>query len=304
MKRRITKTVTCMSMSAVLFFTGVFISPSCAAGASKANNIVMNKKVLNMNIGETFKLKVKKMKPGKLGKAVNYRSVKKNIATVDKRGVVRAKNKGKTSIIVTSKKDKSVKLKLTVNVKEKEKEYDKLNTPAPVNSAKPTETPVPSASPEPIETPTPPAETPGADEGRVFSNIPEMYADMISEQFKIMLPQNGDNIVALDLKDCSSLSDADRQSLADIVSSKYGETVIKTKEELLEEGKIVEDDTHGFKFDGGVLITIKDNKSGSNDFTFDIACTKNGLNAVFFDGCKAFAKEGGWKYELGKKGLS
>ena len=272
MKRRITKTVTCMSMSAVLFFTGVFISPSCAAGASKANNIVMNKKVLNMNIGETFKLKVKKMKPGKLGKAVN--------------------------------------------VKEKEKEYDKLNTPAPVNSAKPTETPVPSASPkptetpvpsaspEPIKTPNPPAETPGADEGRVFSNIPEMYADIISEQFKIMLPQNGDNIIALDLKDCSSLSDADRQSLADIVSSKYGETVIKTKEELLEEGKIVEDDTHGFKFDGGVLITIKDNKSGSNDFTFDIACTKNGLNAVFFDGCKAFAKEGGWKYELGKKGLS
>lgn len=304
MKRRVTKTITCMSMSAILFFTGVFISPSCAAGASKANNIVMNKTVLNMNTGETFKLKVKKMKPAKLGKAVNYRSAKKNIATVDKKGVVKAKNKGKTNIIVTSKKDKSVKFKITVNVKDKEKEHDKLNTPAPVNTAKPTETPVPSASPEPIKTPNPPAETPGADEGRVFSNIPEMYADIISEQFKIMLPQNGDNIIALDLKDCSSLSDADRQSLADIVSSKYGETVIKTKEELLEEGKIVEDDTYGFKFDGGVLITIKDNKSGSNDFTFDIACTKNGLNAVFFDGCKAFAKESGWKYELGKKGLS
>lgn len=302
MKRRITKIITCMSMSAVLFFTGVFISPPCAAGASKANKIVMNKKVLNMNTGETFKLKVKKMKPAKLGKAVNYRSAKKNIATVDKRGVVKAKNKGKTNIIVTSKKDKSVKLKITVNVKQgKEKENDKLNTPtATVHS----DTPAPTVSPKPTETSTPPVQTPDVDESRVFNNIPEMYADIISEQFKIMLPQNGDNIIALDLKGCSSLLDADKKSLADIVSSNYCETVIKTKEELLEEGKIVEDDTHGFKFDGGVLITIKDNKSGSNDFTFDIACTKNGLNAVFFDGCKAFAKEGGWKYELGKKGLS
>ena len=203
---------------------------------------------------------------------------------------------------------------MTVKVKVKrDKNIDNKNfntTPALENlnsatSAKPTEKPSPAASAKPTETPAPPVHTPDKDDGRVFNNIPEMYADIISEQFKNMIHEKNGDIIALDLKDCASLSDSDRQALMNIVSEKYGrETVIKTREELIEDGKIKDDSMSGSVFVGGVLITIKDNKAETPDFTFDINCFETGLKAIFFSECKAVQKDSGWKYELGKKGLS
>ena len=316
------KNLICFSMSAVLLFSGVFMGSQYAAGAPKVKKIVMNKTVLNMKSGESFKLRVKNIKPVNLGKSVKYKSEKKKIATVNAKGVVKAKSIGTTEIIITSKKDKSVKVKVKVK---RDKNIDNKNfntTPAPENlnaatsvkpteklsptaSAKPTEKPSPTASAKPTETPAPPVHTPDKDDGRVFNNIPEMYADIISEQFKNMIHEKNGDIIALDLKDCASLSDSDRQALMNIVSEKYGrETVIKTREELIEDGKIIDDSMSGSVFVGGVLITIKDNKAETPDFTFDINCFETGLKAMFFSECKAVQKDSGWKYELGKKGLS
>ncbi len=299
-------------MSAVLLFSGVFMGSQYAAGAPKVRKIVMNKTVLNMKSGESFKLRVKNIKPVNLGKSVKYKSEKKKIATVNAKGVVKAKSIGTTEIIITSKKDKSVKMTVKVKVK-RDKNIDNKNfntTPAPENlnaatSAKPTEKPSPTAPAKPTETPASPVHTPDKDDERVFNNIPEMYADIISEQFKNMIHEKNGDIIALDLKDCASLSDSDRQALMNIVSEKYGrETVIKTREELIEDGKIIDDSMSGSVFVGGVLITIKDNKAETPDFTFDINCFETGLKAIFFSECKAVQKDSGWKYELGKKGLS
>lgn len=302
MKRKITTIITCLSMSVLLCISVVFAGSPYAEGASKAKKIIMNQSFLNMKTGDTFKLKVKKVKPAKAGKAVKYRSAKKQIATVSPKGVVKAKSKGKTNIIVTSKKDKSLKTVVTVKVKLNKSEDEALtgSTPAPVQS----DVPTPTVSPAPVVTEAPPTPTPVPDDGRVFKNTSEIYADIISEQFKTMLPQKNGDIIAIDLKDCKSLADDDGKLLADTLSSKYGETVIKTREELVEAGKITDDDTHKFVFNGGVLITIRENASDSKDITFDIQCTKTGLNAIFFKDCKIVQKDGGWRYELGVKGLS
>ena len=102
------KNLICFSMSAVLLLSGVFMGSQYAAGAPKVKKIVMNKTVLNMKSGESFKLRVKNIKPVNLGKSVKYKSEKKKIATVNAKGVVKAKSIGTTEIIITSKKDKSV----------------------------------------------------------------------------------------------------------------------------------------------------------------------------------------------------
>ncbi|MCI8307044.1 MAG: hypothetical protein HFH14_03240 [Lachnospiraceae bacterium] len=305
MKKNNAKRIICLTMSALLSFSGAFISSPYAQGASTAKKIIMNKKVLNMKPGETFKLKVKKVKPAKLGNAVQYKSLKKQVASVNSRGVVKALKKGKANIMVVSKKNKSVKAKVTVNVKKAVVNNNNISntTSVPVQS----NTPAPVVSPEPVATPSPaPVTTPAPDviDGKAFKNTSEIYEAIIAQQFRSMLPGNGGSIIALDIKGCSSLTDSDAKLLTDTLSSKYCETVIKTKEELVEEGKIVDDDVNGFVFKDGVLITIIENSSDSNSVTFDIRCTKSGLNGVFFKECKAVFKDGGWMYTLGTKGLS
>lgn len=300
MKKRIIKTVTCLSMSAVLVISGVFTNASDMSAASKAKKIIMNKSALTMKTGETFKLKVKKVNPANLGKAVSYSSSKKSVAVVSVKGVVKAKKAGKANITVTSKKNKAVKTTVTVKVKK----ADTGNTIEPdiVNTPVPSGTPAPTVSPKPEETPAP-TNTPDADNSSKFNNIPEMYGDIISSKFSLGLSQY--STIALDLKDCSILSDSDKQALVGMISEKYGkETVLKTKDELTEEGKIVQDSTYGFVFSDGALITIKEVKSESRELTFYIGYTHSGLNGIFFDGCTATQNDNLWTYKLGRKGIS
>lgn len=305
MKNNNAKRIICLTMSALLSFSGAFISSPYAQGASAAKKIIMNKKVLNMKPGDTFKLKVKKIKPAKLGDAVKYKSLKKQVASVNSRGVVKALKKGKADIMVVSKKNKSVKARVTVNVRKAVVNNNNISntTSVPVQS----NTPAPVVSPAPVMTPGPAPVTspvPDGNDGAVFKNTSAIYEDIITGQFGSMLPGKEGSIIALDIKGCSSLTDSGAKSLTDTLSSKYCETVIKTKEELVGEGKIVDDDVNGFVFKDGVLITIIENSSDSNNITFDIICAKSGLNGVFFKECKAVFKDGGWKYTLGKKGLS
>lgn len=301
MKKRIIKTVTCLSMSAIVAISGVFINSSDIVAASGAKKIIMNKSSLNMKTGDTFKLKVKKVKPANLGKAVSYNSSKKSVAAVSAKGVVTAKKAGKAGITVTSKKNKAV--KTTVTVKVKNADAGNITEPDTVNTPVPSSTPAPTASPKPEVTPTPPANTPDADNSSKFNNISEVYGDIISSQFAVTLSQY--STVALDLKECPGLSDSDKQALVSMISEKYGkETVLKTRDELTEEGKIVQDSTYGNVFSDGTLITIKEVKSESQELTFDISYIHSGLNGAGFKGCTATQNDSVWTYKLGAKFIS
>lgn len=82
-------------------------------GNTQAATIKLNKKNLKLTVGKTYKLKVKNLK-----KKVRWSSSKKSVATVNTKGVVKAKKAGKT--IVTAK-IQSKKLKCKVLVKAKSK---------------------------------------------------------------------------------------------------------------------------------------------------------------------------------------
>lgn len=156
------------AMTGALMFTSVLGSSVVSQAAPKTKKIVMNKKKVTLKVGKTFKLKVKKVTPAKASKAVTYKSNKTKIATVSKKGVIKAKKVGKAKITVVSKKNK--KAKATVNVVVK-KASVKPKVPAvttaptvsatPVASAAPgtsappsvTQTPATSATPAPTSTP-------------------------------------------------------------------------------------------------------------------------------------------------------
>jgi len=80
-----------------LCMLGLFCLPASAAGISV--------KVLNLRVGDTYKLKVKGVKKKKLKKA-KWKSSNKSVASVSKKGVVKAKKAGTTKITVKVKKKK------------------------------------------------------------------------------------------------------------------------------------------------------------------------------------------------------
>lgn len=90
MKQKLRKTV-CMSLVGVMTFTSIWSNDMTIQAASKPKKITMNKKKITLEVGKTFKLKVKTVKPKKASKAVTYKSNKKSVATVSKKGVVKGK---------------------------------------------------------------------------------------------------------------------------------------------------------------------------------------------------------------------
>lgn len=280
---------------------------SCAEGANsvqavtKDKKIIMNRSKVTIAPGSTFRLKVKKVKPLKTGKAVTYKSCKKKVATVSKQGLVKAKKVGTVKIIIASKKNRSVKTTVTVKVKKKEiinkndrsqKPDDSLVVQSPGNALNPE---------NPINTPKPSEQENDTEETK---KLPEMYLDIISNRFSLKLgSQIG--LIALDLTNCRNLSDADKQTLTSLISAKYGrETIQKSFNELKEDGDIVDDDTYGYIFKDGVLITISEIEKEAWGFSFNIECMVNGLNAEAFINCKAYYQDNKWTYELGEQLLA
>ncbi len=129
MKKKFRMIVAVMTMALAI----MSVSPAAPVVAKAAKKIKLNKKKVNLVKGKTVKLKVKGTK-----KKVTWKSSKKKVATVNKRGKVTAKKKG-TATITAKVAGKKLKCKVTVKNPKKKKIKD---TPKP--SKKPTPTPNPS----------------------------------------------------------------------------------------------------------------------------------------------------------------
>lgn len=107
---------TAVSVAAILSQMALSVSTE-AKTHIKPKKIIMNKKHVTLRAGESFKLKVKGVRPKNAAKTVSYKSARKKIAKVTKKGIIKAVKKGKTQIIVSSKYNKKVKAKVRVTVK-------------------------------------------------------------------------------------------------------------------------------------------------------------------------------------------
>lgn len=167
-----TNIVTLTASIAAIAITVVAVNPM----STNAKKVVkLNKSKLTLQTGKTSKLKLKNTK-----KKVKWSSKNKKVATVSRKGVVKAVSVGKTTITAKSGK-KRYSCKVTVVMSDADKKIkeleDKLNkvedkvnaTPTPVVTEVPTPSPVPtptlreaippSKTPTPTPTPTP-KETP------------------------------------------------------------------------------------------------------------------------------------------------
>lgn len=115
MKKRLGKVVYIL-LICILIVTNMYSGSFVSNAAAAPKKIVMNRKKVKLSVGKTFKLRVKKVKPAKAAKTVKYKTGKKKIATVSKKGVIRAKRAGKTTITVTSEKNKKIRAKVKVTV--------------------------------------------------------------------------------------------------------------------------------------------------------------------------------------------
>lgn len=163
-----TNIVTLTASIAAIAITVVAVNPM----STNAKKVVkLNKSKLTLQTGKTSKLKLKNTK-----KKVKWSSKNKKVATVSRKGVVKAVSVGKTTITAKSGK-KKYSCKVTVVMSDADKKIkeleDKLNkvedkvnaTPTPVVTETPTPSPVPtptlreaippSKTPTPTPTPTP-----------------------------------------------------------------------------------------------------------------------------------------------------
>ena len=165
------------AMAGALMFTSVLGSSVVSQAAPKTKKIVMNKKKVTLKVGKTFKLKVKKVTPAKASKAVTYKSNKTKIATVSKKGVIKAKKVGKAKITVVSKKNKKAKATVNVVVKKAASVKVPAVTTAPTVSATPVASAAPgtSAPPSVTQTPAPKYEEP--DETAPPTNFVDLTSD-------------------------------------------------------------------------------------------------------------------------------
>ena len=183
MLKKSIKVATSMVMLFALVCSSASIQSNISDAAIKAKKITLNKTRLSMYVGDKATIKVKKVTPKKANKAVKYKSNKKSVATVTKKGVVTAISAGNAKITITSKNNKKVKKVVKVTVSNKEESYnqnvqnnaqvnnsDVLNvmptstataavtlTATPTNepAATPTQAPTPTVSPTPTQAPTP-----------------------------------------------------------------------------------------------------------------------------------------------------
>ena len=143
--------VLCMSMAVTL----AAVSPETKA-APKAKKITLNAKKQTLAVGETFKLKVKKVKPAGANKKVTWKTSNKKIVTVTKKGVVKAKAVGSAKVTATSKANKKVKAVCKITVTDAKNSQPTASVvPNPTQPAAPTQQPDVTPTKTPRPTPTP-----------------------------------------------------------------------------------------------------------------------------------------------------
>lgn len=151
--------VLCMSMVLTL----AAVTPEVKA-APKAKKITLNVKKKTLTVGNKVTLKVKKVKPSKASKKVTWKTSNKKVASVSKKGVVKAKAVGSAKITATATANKKVKATCKITVKEAKAEDTPVQPTANVptiNPANPTQNPggnvlsTQEPAAEPTKTPRP-----------------------------------------------------------------------------------------------------------------------------------------------------
>lgn len=140
-----------MKKKIIIFALALSMLTSSSVPAA-AKTPVLNKKKLKMQIGESYRLKVK----NKGKKTIKWSSTKKKIASVNKKGVVTAKKKGNAKIRAKIGR-KTLFCKVTI----KKADTDAKVTASPsgdvstTQSPKPKKTATPTPKPKKTATPTP-----------------------------------------------------------------------------------------------------------------------------------------------------
>lgn len=271
----------------LLVLVCVFSIP-LAAKAAKKQKLVMNKSEIVLTRGEKFKLKIKNKTQSMTYKKLTYKINDKSVAKVNSKGVVTAVNEGKTNIKVCARKAKGIKCKVKVTV---------INLPeavTPVINTSSANTPVMDIK-QPDNTEAPPV----LDVHQEVT-VAQMYQNLIFDNFSLNITSGNQEVIALDMKSCTSLSDSEKEALRSAINEKYNiTTVIKTKEELINESLIEKDDTFGTVFTKGTLITIEEKNVGNDTFNFNISIFKTGLSMKGYRECVAKKQSGGWSCEIG-----
>lgn len=259
-----------------------------AAKAAKKQKLVMNKSEIVLTRGEKFKLKIKKKTQSMTYKKLAYKINDKSVAKVNSKGVVTAVNEGKTNIKVYARKAKGIKCKVKVTV---------INLPeavTPVINTSSANTTVMDIK-QPDNTAMPPI----LDVHQEVT-VAQMYQNLIFDNFSLNITSGNQEMIALDMKSCTSLSDSEKEALRSAINEKYNiTTVIKTKEELINESLIEKDDTFGTVFTKGTLITIEEKDVGNDTFNFNISIFKTGLSMKGYRECVAKKQSGSWSCEIG-----
>lgn len=157
-KNNLNKTITSFILTAAFIISSITVPSSVSHSAVRTKSITLNTSNLVLQEGEKAEIKVTKVKPKKAKKKVTYKSNKKTVATVTKKGVVTAKKEGTAKITVTSKTNKKVKKTVKVTVVKKTGDNMQNNpdvsiqTPAP--GKKPAQTPAAKATQSPTAKPT------------------------------------------------------------------------------------------------------------------------------------------------------
>ena len=107
-----------MVFAIVFTYSVVPMNQSFAASAKKPKKITVKADTKVVDIKGKATIKVTKVTPKGASTAVKYKSSKKKIATVSKKGVVTGKKKGTVKITVTSKKNKKAKKVIKIKVKD------------------------------------------------------------------------------------------------------------------------------------------------------------------------------------------
>lgn len=115
MNKKILKT---MSFICIVMLCSILLPfKSVNASNKKPTKMTLNVSRKTIDVGQSYKVKIKSIRPKKSSKSVSYKSSNTKIATVSKKGIVKGKKEGKIKIIVRSKKNKKLKRTVVITVK-------------------------------------------------------------------------------------------------------------------------------------------------------------------------------------------
>lgn len=113
--RKLKKSIMVLVMCCLLV---TMITPQTVNAASKKpTNMTLNVSKKTIDIGGTYKVKVKSVSPKNANKSVYYKSSNTKIATISSKGIIKGKKEGTANITVKSKKNKKLKKTVAITVK-------------------------------------------------------------------------------------------------------------------------------------------------------------------------------------------